>query len=199
MTEPMPPAIDAEMLAGAFPTDCRSLAMRAGKDVARRLNHEWPTELFAVRVDGQIIAIPERLYFASERSGLPLNDEAWLFARALQTRSSDGFERQRALRDILGDLRPWGAPFVTDLIGQYVIEILEEILGAMTPELARTIAAFAAENPIYWAKTRQRVASYWNAYHRRPGSNDRRKAYRRSEYVGFALIDRIERDNIGAS
>lgn len=88
---------------------------------------------------------------------------------------------------------------MTDLIGQYVVEILEDILSAMTPIMARTIAAFAAENPEYWAKIRQRVASYWNAYYCSPFSNDRGRAYRRTEYVGFALINRIESGDIGPS
>lgn len=30
----------------------------------------------------------------------------------------------------------------------------------MTPDIARTIASFAAENPIFWDKTKQRVISY---------------------------------------
>lgn len=192
-------AVDAEILAAAFPTQCRSLALRAGEDVACRLHPGWPTERFAVDVDGEAVSIPWRLYFASERSSLPDDDEAWLFACALQTRSSDGFERQRAARDLLAHLRPWGPPFVADLIGQYVIEILDEILTAMTPDMARTMAAFAAENPAYWAEIKQRAVSYWNAYYRHPSSENGGRVYRRVQYVGFLLIDRIDRDESGLS
>jgi hypothetical protein len=192
-------ATDDEVLADAFPAEFRSLALRAGNDVARRLRPDWPIQRFPVRLGGQPILIPERLYFTSELPALSTDEEAWLLARALQTRSCDGFERQRAVRDLFQGLKPWGAPFVADLIGQYVIEILEDVLAAMTPDIARMVAAFAAENPAYWIKIKQRVVSYWNAYYRLRSSNDREQAYRRDEYVGFILIDRIEKPDFGAS
>lgn len=191
--------IEAETLADAFPAHCHAPALRAGADVVRRLRPDYLTEHFTVHVDGQAVSIPSRLYFASERTSLPEDDEAWLFARALQTRSNDGFERQRAVRDLLRNLRPWGAPFVADLIGQYVVEILDEILAAMTPDIARTIAAFAAENPAYWAEIKQRTVSYWNAYYRHRSSENRGRAYGRAQYVGFLLIDRIEGHDSGSS
>ena len=191
--------IEAETLADAFPARCRSPALRGGTDVMRRLHPAYRTPHFTVHVDGQVVSIPARLYFASEQTNLPEDDEAWLFARTLQTRSCDGFERQRAVRDLLAHLQPWGAPFVADLIGQYVIEILDEILAAMTPDMARMIAVFAAENPAYWAEIKQRAVSYWNAYYRHPSSENRGRAYRRAQYVGFLLIDRIERGEPGLS
>ena len=78
--------------------------------------------------------IPARLHFVSGGLQLTQSDEAWLFARALQTRSNDGFERQLAARDLLPEIRPWAAPFIVALIGEYIVEILDDIAAALTTE-----------------------------------------------------------------
>ncbi len=145
-----------------------------------------------MQAGGQSVLIPARLHFASERLQLNETDEAWRFARALQTRSNDGFERQRAARDLMVDLEPWGAPFIAALIGEYIVEILEDISNALTPDLERTLGEFIVENQAFWATTKRRVASYWNAYYRSSWASELRRAYRRDEYVGFKLTDRLE-------
>lgn len=158
--------IDKAALAEAFPPEHRLAAVSAGEAVSRALAPPQWTERFSVRVAGQCVLIPARLRFDSERLRLNEHDEAWRFARALQTRSNDGFERQRAARDLMIDLEPWGAPFIVTLIGEDIVEILDDVFDAMTPDLERTLGAFIAENKAYWATTKRRVASYWNAYYR---------------------------------
>ena len=184
--------IDASLLAEAFPPEHRGLSILASKALVRGLAPRQWTERFAVLADGQSVLIPARLDFAS--SGLQLNrsDESWLFARALQTRSNDGFERQRAARDLLPDLKPWAAPFIVALIGEYIVEILDDIAAALTPEDALTLGAFIIENQGYWNRTKRRVMSYWDVYYRSPRSSETRYAYKRDEYIGFKLIDRLE-------
>lgn len=145
-----------------------------------------------MRAGGQSVLIPARLHFVSERLRLNEHDEAWRFARALQTRSNDGVERQRAARDLMVNLEPWGAPFIVALIGEYIVEILEDVSNALTPDLERTLGAFIVENEAFWATTKRRVASYWNAYYRSSRASELRRAYRRDEYVGFKLTDRLE-------
>ena len=103
--------MDATMLAEAFPMEYRSTAAVAGQAVACALAPGQWTERFVVRVEGQSVLIPARLRFAFERVRLTEGDPAWRFARALQSRSNDGFERQRAVRDLLVDLQPWGRSF----------------------------------------------------------------------------------------
>ena len=184
--------IDGPMLAEAFSAKYCSSATSAGEASARALAPRQWTERFAVQTEGQTVLIPARLHFASERLALTERDEAWLFARALQTRSNDGFERQRAARDLLADLRPWAAPFIVALIGEYVIEILDDISVASTPAGDRTLADFIVQNEAYWNTTKRRVASYWNVYYRSNWSSELRRAYLRDEYIGFKLIDRID-------
>lgn len=185
-------AIAGPMLAEAFPVEYRSEAMSAGDAAARLLAPRQWTERFPVQVGAQRVLIPARLHFMSDRLPLTESDEAWPFARALQTRSNDGFERQRAAADLLAGLQPWGAPFIVALIGEYVVEILDDIAAALTPELARTLGTFIVCNEVYWNTTKQRVASYWNAYYRARWLNEYGRAERREEFVGFRLIQQLE-------
>jgi hypothetical protein len=184
--------VDSSILAEAFPPAHRPAAILAGEAVVGALAPRQWTERLSVQAGGQSVLIPVRLHFASER--LPLNggDEAWRFARALQTRSHDGFERQRAARDLMADLEPLGAPFIVALIGEYIVEILEDVSDALTPDLERTLGTFILENGAFWATTKRRIASYWNAYYRSSWASELRRAYRRDEYVGFKLTDRLE-------
>jgi hypothetical protein len=189
MSDPGAPIeIDGAILAEAFPLRCRPEALSAGLDVFRRLARPSCVGRFSVQVDGQVVLIPTRLYFASHRSALPENDKSWRFSRALQSRSSDGFERQRAARDLLRGLQPWDAPFIVALIGEYIVEILEDVSAAMTSDHERTLGFFISHNNAFWETTKRRVTSYWSEYYR----YGCRSSYRRDEYVGFKLIDRLE-------
>ncbi len=220
--------INGLMLADAFAPAHRSMALSAGEAVVRALiSRQW-TERFAVQTEGQAVLIPARLYFATGRLRLSKGDPAWGYARALQTRSSDGFLRQAAARDLIGDFQPWAAPFIVALIGEYIVEILEDIAAGLTPEMTPVLAAFIAENPAYWRTTKCRVMSYWDAYYRHGGydmpvmhvtlmeeasswsrvkrhmlrywnvghrhdrGNVMHRSYRRDEYIGFKLIDRLD-------
>jgi hypothetical protein len=185
-------SIDGPMLAEAFSYEYRAQAMSAGNAAAHLLTRRQWTERFSVQVGSQCVLIPARLHFASDRLSLPGSDEAWPFARALQTRSNDGFERQRAARDLLADLHGWGAPFIVALIGGYVVEILDDIAAALTPEIARILGAFIACNEAYWNTTKRRVTSYWNVYYRARWLNDYGRAERRDEFVGFRLVQQLE-------
>jgi hypothetical protein len=184
--------LDASMLAEAFPREYLSVATSGAQSVARALASAQWTERFTVRSERQGVLIPARLRFASEKLLLTDGDAAFPFARALQTRSNDGFERQSAARDLMRDLQPWGAPFVVALIGEYIVEILDDIAAALTPDSTRMLGDFIIDNEAYWQTTKQRVASYWNVYYRANAGSEQRRPYGRNEYTGFKLVERIE-------
>lgn len=92
----------------------------------------------------------------------------------LYTRHHDGFVRQRALQRVLASDETWTIPFVVQLLGEYVIEICEDIRRyAETDlpqrlEMIRELQTFAADNHGFIVLTRQRATSYWQSYYRRP-------------------------------
>lgn len=191
--------IGAGMLAEAFPIEHRPAALKAAKIGARGLADRQWTERFSVCTMGQTVSIPARLYFMSGKLPVSHDDDAWPFVRALQTRSNDGYERQRAARDLLTDLQPWGAPFIVALLGEYIVEILDDVSEALTPEVEQILAAFIIDNQAFWATTKRRVTSYWNVYYRSCHASELRRAYRREEYAGFHLTNRLEAAAFGAS
>jgi hypothetical protein len=194
MPEPdMLTEIDGRMLAEGFPDTVAATAAIAGMAVAGLLSDRQWTERFCVTVEEQTILVPSRLHFASDRLTLPPTDPAWLIARALQTRSTNGFERQRAVQDLMADVRPWAAPYIVTLIGEYVVEILDDIDTALTPGAEQIIVAFLIANPAFWETIKCRVVSYWNVYYRLSHASEHHRAHTKADYVGFRLIDRLDR------
>lgn len=179
----MPAGLGVGHLAEAFPERLRADSRIAADAVNRRLHPSSRIRRFPVRVEGETVLIPYRLRFSGGAAGEALDRVPELMARCLESRSTDGFRRQRAIRDLLADAEPWSMPFIAAPIGEYVIEILHEIEGAMSPRLVEALATFMRANPSYWRLTRQRVASYWDVYYRR---------VERSDYVGFRLVARID-------
>ena len=70
-------------------------------------------------------------------------------------------------------------------MGEYLIEILDDVAAAFGESVPDPIIAFLRENPAYWFLTKQRVSSYWDVYYRRSIEKD--------DYVGFKLTRQIDR------
>ncbi|MFD8277562.1 hypothetical protein [Streptomyces flaveolus] len=134
-----------------------------------------PTMPFEVEVQGETVAIPSRIYNGepstdSERP--PLAGTQQVILHCLYSRHSDGRVRQRHLEQIVTSSEPWVVPFVVQLAGEYVLEIIEAI-GRGLPGLAvpgsaqrRLYGEFIARNPAFFARTERRVVSYWSCYYR---------------------------------
>jgi len=180
--------IGAALLAEAFPSALRVEAQTASSHVKSLMTTSQWTDRFGVLVYGEQVLLPHRIQFKPEKVDFERGSETWLMVRALQSRSNDGFQRQRAVRDLLTDIRPWTAPFVVALIGEYIAEILIDIDAAMLPGSVAVITEFISANPGYWQTIERRVQSYFNVYHQR--------VYGRSDYVGFRLIEKFETERV---
>lgn len=110
-------------------------------------------------------------------------------AVCLGTRHCDGYLREECLRELLAMDCPWAAPYIVQLLGEYVIEIVEVIASAVSTlsvvDAARYFQ-FALENPASMATTQRRATSYWNCYHRG-------RFPKLCAYPGVAALDAIER------
>jgi hypothetical protein len=178
--------ISIKQLTGAFPTRFANEAKLACTEVAQRLHEVQWTDFISFSVEGETVTIPYGIRFAEEPSKLSVGSVAWLMARALQSRSTDGYQRQRAVQDIMKDLKPWTAQFVLPLIGSYVEQILIDIDTLLTPQSSCLLATHIQANPQYWEITKQRVWSYFDVYYKHNKS--------KKDYIGFRLIERLEVD-----
>lgn len=185
-----------ETLARAFPSSLRpSLTGVLGElpetayppvgSITSSNSRDWPP----LTLHGDRVVIPQRIYNSVPVSDLaPQSSVAGLAIDCLYTRHHDGFVRQEALRRVLtGPPHPWTVPFVLQLLGEYVIEICDDIeLFAKTRFAAhlgwRThVRAFADENPEFMMLTKERATSYWQCYHRGAHLN-------RSTYPGLRAL-----------
>jgi hypothetical protein len=109
-----------------------------------------------------------------------MTDVQRLILQCLFTRHHDGLVRQLYLERIIRSRDPWVFPFVTQLIGEYVIEILEIIHQNLNKLDTLGYREFLVGNPQFLQITNHRVLSYWDCYYRDTGRN---------EYVGFKLTN----------
>ncbi|HMS21617.1 hypothetical protein [uncultured Sphingorhabdus sp.] len=169
-----------EQLAAAFPASFKSDAIVAAQVVVDMLAAKQWTGRYQLASGGGATLIPSRLRFDIEHfDEAALTSEQVLMVRALLTKSTDGFIRQRAAQSLL--LKPTHLvfPFIVGLLGEYVIEILHDINAALPNFDPEVVRSFIIENPAYYRLTKDRIASYWNCYYR--------QTVTRRQYVGFQV------------
>jgi hypothetical protein len=124
---------------------------------------------FLVSVDGEALRIPYRVYYRPELLRRRLDHAQGtekLILACLGTRHHDGYLRQECLRVLLGGEASWLTPYMLQLAGEYVLEIVQDVADGIASRDPSALAAFARENPGYLATLARRITSYWSAYHR---------------------------------
>jgi hypothetical protein len=140
---------------------------------------------FSVSVGPETLTIPYRIYhdpiLIQPRE---LTGTQALLLSCLLTRHHDGFIREQHLKKILASKEAWIPPFVVQLVGEYVVETINEIRDGLNRLDPGLYGSFLRQNPAFYKLTRQRVLSYWNCYY-----YDRAK----TEYAGFRVLEAFER------
>lgn len=80
-------------------------------------------------VAGEAVVIPSRIYSPARSPHLAsaLSPAELAVTAAIYSRHADGRVRQRALGTLLDFDEPWTAPFIVQLLGEYVIQICADI------------------------------------------------------------------------
>jgi hypothetical protein len=150
----------------AFPFGLLSLASEAALELSPVVDDSYRQRSEAIHVQGQLVAIPRRLHFVGLSAEHETINDLNLASRCLVTRATDGHLRQKALQSIVSYREAWVAPFVLMVLGEYVIEIVEDVREAL-PALDRAIYAnLVRENRKTVQALRAKAISYWDAYHR---------------------------------
>ena len=165
------------ILSAAFPSRLSTDVNRMLTAVPQaRLRPTAPFEVeVQVEVQGEVIAIPYRVYNDEPSAALTrsLTGHQQMLLHWLYTRHHDGRVRQRHLESVIdAPPAPWAVPYVMQLAGEYVLEILETIrrgldgLAVPGSTQRRLYGEFITRNPAFFARTERRVVSYWSCYHR---------------------------------
>jgi hypothetical protein len=158
----------------ALPSESRAFPSHLHSDVAPLAAQLSAGQLhpasdsFAVYVNGEELNIPKRVYYQEPLllKGIQLSGQTGLVASCLGTRHHNGFVREKCLAQLLRADDLWVAPYVIQLIGEYVLPIVE-IIEASIPQFAAQIyCTYIGENPAHYKITQSRAASYWDTYHR---------------------------------
>jgi hypothetical protein len=139
---------------------------------------------FTVTLAAGVVDIP---YRAEIDGPIPqsLTPTQQLILACVQTRHHDGYVRQAHIEPLLGQRDEWICPFVWTLLGEYVIEIVQQIADSADRLDHALYADFLARNPRFRELTYHRAISYWNEYRR-----GRLRSF--SMYPAFALFERFE-------
>jgi hypothetical protein len=81
--------------------------------------------------------------------------------------------------------QPWAIPFIVLLVGEYVVEIIEDIYDALPTFDRASYANFVQENRPVMRLIRARTVSYWDRFYRREYSN-------RRSYPGLIVLRELE-------
>jgi hypothetical protein len=136
---------------------------------------------FSVQVGYEIVTIPKRVHF--DAAGINAGSLSMLqreIVDCLLTRHTDGFVRQRCLTRIVSVNHVWIPPFVVQLAGEYVVEMLDVIYESIPLLNTVLYREFFDCNPAFLNLIGQRIMSYWDCYYR----NEKRE-----EYVGFKILE----------
>lgn len=143
---------------------------------------------FSVVVEGNKISIPRRVYFCEL---IPITTNSFLtplqkhMIACMLTRHCDGIVRDYFLTKIILLDESWVVPFVMELVGEYVSEILEVIYRNLPKMNLSLYQKFIKENPKHFQLIKARIMSYWDCYYR--------DAYpERENYVGFEILHYLE-------
>lgn len=175
----------AVRLVAAFPYGCRPLACQAAEMLEPFVDAAyWKRSTTAV-LGREHVHIPKRLHLIDfDITSLPPSQAASL-VHCLCTRSNDGYLRQSALNQIIRINQPWSIPFVVLLAGEYVVEIIEDMVAGLPVLDHDAYIAFVRENRALMRCLRSKATSYWNAYYRSSYEN-------RRQYPGLAFLSQLE-------
>jgi len=146
-----------------------------------------PSEGFNAQVRGESLTIPYRVYYRPERvRNLAQSAREGVIAACLGSRHHDGFLREECLARVLSVEAPWVVPFVVQLVGEYVLPILQLIERAM-PKLRETLyAEYVSKNRALFEITGRRTVSYWDVYYRH-------QYPKLADYPGFRIHSELRR------
>lgn len=175
-------------LRGAFPLAVRADVERVLERLPATRHPASTDDIGDVAVVGERVRIPYRVYVRGRRllGAAGLDDRQRRILACIEARHDDGFVRAAAVARLLPPRDAFAVPFIVQLVGEYVVEIVQAIDAQLDKLDTPEVRAFVAENAAFVARTRRRATSYWACYYRG-------RWPRMAEYPGLVVLDALER------
>lgn len=144
-----------------------------------------------VNLDGEVLKIPYRVYFNEPEieKEQTLTNRQKLILNCIFLRHHNGYLRQSRLEKIENN-EYWLTPFTFQLLGEYVLEIIEVLDNQIDDNKLENYKRFVNDNQKYYQQTESRMISYWNEYYRR-------KFPKLKLYIGRIIFDKLKTKAIG--
>jgi hypothetical protein len=142
---------------------------------------------FEVLIDEERIDIPYRIYLDLPSQELIelLTAKQTHILNCYLTRHHNGYIREQFLRKIMILNEPWVIPYISQLIGEYILEILIVINNNIENIQIKEYTYFFKHNPLFFPRLKQRVISYWDCYYKNEFMDF-------NEYIGNKIIKHFE-------
>ena len=178
---------DLKMMLEAFPRKYEQDIVSIF-DVIELKSSSFYSSNFEVHIGNETLKIPERIYYDEIENELflKLSQTQQYLLDCYYTRHHNGYIRQRKLNKIFenGEVECCVIPYIMRLIGEYVVEIINEIHNNIKLVNQIELGLFIAENEKFTIKICGRIASYWGEYYR--------SEYEKKNYPGFKLMKMIK-------
>jgi hypothetical protein len=178
---------DAKIILSALPRSLES-DIKSIFDVLSLETELYNGGTFEIRINDEIIHIPERIYYEEpkEIEEMKLSYVQRQIIDCIFTRHHDGYVRQKRLNSIFkrGIVQKWIIPYIIRLAGEYLVEIIEDIYSNIHLIPVNELEEFINKNQKFMGTTKGRIASYWGEYYM--GN------IKKNEYIGFKLKNYLE-------
>jgi len=187
---------ELEIIQNAFPIEIQREvnALLTKITVETKISHKWGDELTFGK---EIIVIPNRNYYNPPYSlvNSTLTQIENEILNCIFSRNENGYIRQKAILNIINSDNYWTIPYIVRIIGEYVIEILNDIDNNFEIINKSNLISFVRQNPEFYSRTRSRVYSYWDCYFRKqfPEIVKGISVSEKDRYVGFRLLNKIDK------
>jgi len=187
---------ELEIIQKAFPVEIRGEVNSLLTKFA--IETEISTRGFeTVAIGQEKFEIPQRIYYNPPYSlaSSKYTRKEQEIINCIFSRHHNGYIRQKAIQNIICSKSSWTIPYIIRIIGEYVIEILDDIDNNFEKIDKSNLISFVRQNPEFYNRTHSRVCSYWHCYFRRQFP-EILKGIRMSEeqrYVGFRLLNKIDK------
>jgi hypothetical protein len=180
---------DVESVLDILPFDMNGVKLSDGQ--THKLENLIQPDIQTVNLDGELLTIPYRVYFNEPEieKEQTLTNQQKSILNCIFLRHHNGYIRQNRLEKIKNS-EYWMTPFIFQLLGEYVIEILEVLDKQLDDTQLENYKRFTIENSRYYQQTESRMISYWNEYYR--GKFPKLKLY-----VGRVLFDLLKAKKVG--
>ena len=145
---------------------------------------EYKPQIFKIR--GEIVEIPYRVYFEQPDQELlkNLNVQQQIILDCIYLRHHNGFVREQHLINLIETEVYFTTPFVIQLLGEYVVELIYILDKGITDDYISKYAELLNDNLFFWKQTQSRMVSYWDIYYRQTSP-------KLKDYVGYRLTKRL--------